>query len=599
MDQAVKKKAALYGLPILLLYTNFIMFQASCHVARRLFYTRPWYVVCNLLLLAAVYLAIACFSPSTWVAGVIFSTACAVAALVNDYVYALHGQVFTLAEISNAKTALQVFDASLFGKKIPLIFGAVILLLYIFNIILCYLQKRVAANKQKKSNKEALIRRILFLIASIGLLWGMSFPAINLQEVILRDWTSRNTCIEEGYPMYVYANIFLNEVKVTQPDGYDVELLTDYRDYRGGSEYVGSELPDIILILNESFYDLSLLSDLRTDLPYMENYYNLDNAIRGYAVTSVIGGATNRSEFELLTSNTNYLLGELTPFNALDMSCTSSIVTNLKECGYHTIAGHPADGGNYNRIESYLRMGFDERFFLEDFVDYRYYGNREWMTDEGAYRNLTAWYESRKGDHDKIFTYLLTMQNHGDYMKNGEEEALVHVSGYDGEIEKELNEYLSCIHLSDIAFKELTEYYSEQERPAILCMVGDHAPNFVREIAEIDSPEKEILARATPFIIWANYDMDSKDMGVISINELVPLLLEKAGVDMLPYYHYINQMRAKVPVTGSFGMVMDVDGNISSYYDDTEYSDMVWKYLYLSYNNLQEESIRGWFHLEE
>ena len=596
--ETVKRKAALFGLIILMLYTNFITLQASCHVARRLLMTKPAYILCNLLLLTAVYCVIASFSLTPWITGVIFSTACAVWALVNNYVYALHGQVFTMAEISNAKTALHVMDTTLLLKKTPLIFGTAVLIIYGFSIVLCYLQKRVVAGEEKLSGRKAVICRIALLLAGGCMLWVMSFPAKNLQNVILRDWTSRNTCIEEGYPLYVYANVFLNNIKITQPDGYDEELLTDYEDYKDDKEGAGEELPDIILILNESFYDLSILCDLQTDVPYMENYYSMDNAIRGNAVTSVIGGATNRSEFELLTSNTNYLLGELTPFNVLDMTCTSSIVTNLKECGYYTMAAHPADGGNYNRIESYSAMGFDERFFKDDFENYMYYGKREWMTDEGAYHNLTTWYESRKADHDKIFSYMLTMQNHGDYMMNDEEEALVHVSGYSGDLEKELNEYLSCVRLSDIAFKELTEYYSGKEQPVIICMVGDHAPNFIREVAEIDSPKQEILARATPFIIWANYDIDSEDMGVISVNGLVPLLLEKAGVEMMPYYHYMNRMREEVPVTGSFGMVMDAEGEIFSYYDDMRYSDMVWKYLYLSYNNLQEESVQGWFHLD-
>lgn len=560
--------------------------------------TKPAYILCNLLLLSAIYFVIASVTLSPWISGAIFSTICAVGALINDYVYALHGQVFTLAEISNAKTALHVMDATLFMKKTPLIFGAAVLIIYGFSMLLCYLQKRITAGEQNISGKKAIIGRVSLFLSGVCILWAVSFPAKNLQSVILRDWTSRNTCIEEGYPLYVYANVFMNDIRITQPDGYDEELLTDYEEYKDDKKDVFEESPDIILILNESFYDLSILGDLQTDVPYMENYYSMDNAIRGNAVTSVIGGATNRSEFELLTSNTNYLLGELTPFNVLDMSCTSSIVTNLKECGYYTMAAHPADGGNYNRIESYSKMGFDESFFKEAFENYMYYGKREWMTDEGAYHNLTAWYESRKADHEKIFTYLLTMQNHGDYMMNDEEEALVHVSGYSGDLERELNEYLSCVHLSDIAFKELTEYYAGKEQPVIICMVGDHAPNFVREVAEIDSPEQEILARATPFIIWANYDIDSKDMGVISVNGLVPLLLEEAGVEMLPYYRYVNHMREEVPVTGSFGMIMDAEGNIFSYYDDMAYSDMVWKYLYLSYNNLQEESIQGWFHLE-
>ncbi|MDE6738993.1 MAG: hypothetical protein K2K07_07860, partial [Lachnospiraceae bacterium] len=272
----VKKKAALFVLIFLMIYTNFITLQASCHVARRLLMTKPAYILCNLLLLAAVYCIIASFSPSPWIAGVIFSTACTAWALVNNYVYALHGQVFTLAEISNAKTALHVMDVTLLLKKTPLIFGAAVLIIYGSGIVLCYLQKRVVAGEEKISGKKAVVCRIALLLAGGCMLWVMSFPAKNLQSVILKDWTSRNTCIEEGYPLYVYANVFLNDIKITQPDGYDEELLTDYEDYKDDTEGVCEQLPDIILILNESFYDLSILGDLQTDVPYMENYYSMD-----------------------------------------------------------------------------------------------------------------------------------------------------------------------------------------------------------------------------------------------------------------------------------------------------------------------------------
>lgn len=518
----------------------------------------------------------------------IFSTVCTVWALINDYVYALHGQIFTLSEIKNAFTAWNVMRDFTLLKRVPLIFGSVILIIYIFNMAVCLLQK--------KTGEQNMSRRYLFAIVGAGILALLSFPAKSLQKVILKDWTARNTCIEEGYPMYVYACVFLDSVKVMKPDGYSKEMISDYAAY--ADENTGEVIPDIILILNEAFYDLNLLTDLETDIPSLENYYGMDNAIRGYTVTPVIGGATNKSEFELLTGNTNYLLGGLTPFNVLDMSYTGSIVTNLKECGYYTLAAHPADGGNYNRIRSYAAMGFDKRYFKEDFRNCEYYGKREWMTDRGAYNNLIAWYEEAKSDHDHVFAYLLTMQNHSGYDSNGAEEVLVHVQNYTGGSEKELNEYLSCVYLSDLAFKELTEYFSEQEQPVVVCMTGDHAPNFVRGVADVDSsPEREITARATPFIIWANYEIDGRDEGIMSVNGLAPLLLETAGVEMTPYYRYIRNMQQKVPMVGSFGSVMDSDGKIYSYYDDTEWSEMIWKYLYLSYNNLQEESIQGWFHL--
>lgn len=572
---------------VIIVYSNFIALQASSHVARRILATKPLYVCLNVLLLFAVYCFIAAISRKLHMTGMIFSTVCTVWALINDYVYALHGQIFTFSEIKNAFTAWNVMGDFTLLKRVPLIFGSVILIIYGFNMAICILQK--------KSGEADICRPYLYAIAGAGVLLLLSFPAKNLQKVILKDWTARNTCIEEGYPMYVYASIFVDAVKIMKPEGYSEEKISDYAAY--ADENTEKIIPDIILILNEAFYDLSLLTDLQTDIPFLDHYYGLDNAIRGYTVTSVIGGATNKSEFELLTGNTNYLLGGLTPFNVLDMSCTGSIVTNLKDCGYYTLAAHPADGGNYNRIKSYAAMGFDQRYFKEDFQNYEYYGKREWMTDRSAYNNLTAWYEKAVLSHDHVFAYLLTMQNHSGYDSNGSEDALVHVQSYTGNSEKELNEYLSCVYLSDLAFKELTEYFSEQERPVILCMAGDHAPNIVREVADVDSsPEREIMARATPFIIWANYDIDGRDEGIISVNGLAPLLLETAGVEMMPYYRYIRDMQAKVPVVGSFGSVMDTDGRIYSYDDDMEWSEMIWQYLYLSYNNLQKESIQGWFH---
>lgn len=591
-----REKIIAIGITFIIIYTNFIALQASCHVARRIVATKPLYVCYNLLLLAAVYCVIEVFSPRLYVSSMVFSTVCLIWAIVNDYVYALHGQIFTLAELKNIRTAWNVLGEFSLVKRIPLIFGGVILIIYAFNMVMCYIQKKMESRLLDVQRKMAY--KAVLVVIAIGMFVLLYFPAYKLQDIIWRTWSpARDTVIEEGYPLYLYSNIFFGAVKIAQPEGYNEELILDYGEYAdSGGQGVR---PDIILIMNESFYDLALLTELDVDIPYMENFYSMKNAIRGYAVTSVTGGATNRSEFELLTSNTNYLLGELTPFNFLDMSCTSSVVTNLKECGYYTLAAHPEDGENYNRVASYSAMGFDQKYFKEDFTDYEYYGNRAWMTDKGAYNNLITWYEAAKAENENVFVYLLTMQNHGGYSENSEDEAIVYVQNYDGNMEKELNEYLSCVYLSDRAFKELTEYYSEMEQPVIICMVGDHAPGMVRELVDVDfSMEQQILARATPFIIWANYEIDSRDMGIINVNGLVPLLLEEAGVEMIPYYRYIREMQEKVPVLGSSGYIMNADRDIYSYYDDTEYSDMVWKYIYLSYNNLQEESINGWFHLE-
>ncbi len=296
-----------------------------------------------------------------------------------------------------------------------------------------------------------------------------------------------------------------------------------------------------------------------------------------------------------------FLLGEHTPYNLLDMSLSSSIVTNLKECGYYTIASHPADGINYNRIISYKDMGFDEVHFISDFQNQEFYGNRHCVTDASAYQNLIRWHEKARDKGKPIFSFMLTIQNHCGYTMNESEEDLVHVKDYIGTEEMELNEYLSCIYLSDIAIKELTEYFSKQERPTVICMVGDHSINLIGNLTDVNkSKESALLARSVPFMIWANYEIDERDVGAIGMNSVVPLLLDVANVQMIPYYHYIRELTEDVPMLGGFGMIMDKDGNIHSYYDDTEYSARAWKYLGLAYNNINgEEKFKAWFHLNK
>ncbi len=47
------------------------------------------------------------------------------------------------------------------------------------------------------------------------------------------------------------------------------------------------------------------------------------------------------------------------------------------------------------------------------------------------------------------------------------------------------------------------------------------------------------------------------------------------------------------------GMRADLQSVRRSCLQDGAHSDLIWKYMYLTYNNLQKESIEGWFHLPE
>lgn len=192
------------------------------------------------------------------------------------------------------------------------------------------------------------------------------------------------------------------------------------------------------------------------------------------------------------------------------------------------------------------------------------------------------------------FIFCLTMQNHGDWDMNDSSFDIVQVKGDYGSYTDCINEYLTSIYLSDQAFRGLIDYYSEVDRPTIICMMGDHAPTFVEDIADQNLPELEkgIKMRSTPFVIWANFPIDEQESGDISMIYAVPLLLKTAGLPLSPYYRYLLDMKAQVPIITSFNSFVDKSGQEYHFTDQTAYTELLEKYFYMEYNNISSDSKR-------
>jgi len=118
-----------------------------------------------------------------------------------------------------------------------------------------------------------------------------------------------------------YSTEVINRNLPEMPDGYRADHLDDLEITQKAEP--SADPPYIILILNESFFDLSILTHLETDVPYLENIQTRENTIQGYALNPT--GVTNSSEYELLTSNSLRLI-EYSPFNYLDLQNANSIV---------------------------------------------------------------------------------------------------------------------------------------------------------------------------------------------------------------------------------------------------------------------------------
>lgn len=217
----------------------------------------------------------------------------------------------------------------------------------------------------------------------------------------------------------------------------------------------------------------------------------------------------------MLTSNSLILMPSITPFNWLNLYNANSVVSYLKGLGYSTMAAHPYTNSNYRRDSAWLAMGFDETHFQDDFTSQEYYGSRPYQTDSATYRDWEKMYEAMPEDKPR-FSFLVSIQSHGDYDMNDASLDIVHADTDYGEYDELMNEYLSCIKMTDAAVQELCDYFTEQYektgRKVIVAMAGDHAPSFVKHVADASfaatNNDLQILERSTPFFIWANYPLE-------------------------------------------------------------------------------------------
>lgn len=146
--------------------------------------------------------------------------------------------------------------------------------------------------------------------------------------------------------------------------------------------------------------------------------------------------------------------------------------------------------------------------------------------------------------------------------------------------------------MSDDAFKYLVEYFEKQENPVIICMFGDHWPSIETGFYEelLGKPQNEweledIQKRyATPFVIWANYDIQEGDNVLIGNNLVENLLLKEAGIELPLYNKYVEKVSEDIPVINVNGY-MDKEGNWHKYNSDEteEEAELLDNYKILQY----------------
>lgn len=476
-------------------------------------------------------------------------------------------------------------------------------------IIWCFLIFRIRNKAKEPDLKKKLVKRFTPVLVSAFVITVLyRTPVLENCKIVDNIWNKVASCRTNGF----YMNFFLNihYLSVSKPEGYSKEaveeILTEFskenaenitaekeeKEFLGNADFsvnttLNGKKPNIILIMNESLADFDLISDTNFNRDPLEFIHSMEeNTIYGKDYVSIFGAGTSNSEFEAMTGNTmKFFPSGCNVYQQFMHDSTFSMAYYLKSLGYQTLAIHPSAGANWNRIKTYESMRFDDFITIDDFKNPEYV---RYISDKESYKKVIELYE-KKEKGTPLFAFNMTIQNHGGYLTNTKWDNPVYVKGayYD-----EAKEFLSATKVSDDAFAYLIDYFKKQDEPTIICMFGDHQPSIETEFYEELLGKKqeywgleEIQKRyATPFIIWANYDIEEAKNVVLSNNFLENLVLKQAGLELPVYNKYLEKVSSVVPAMNVNGW-MDADGVWHNYDTDEsgEVADCLKKYELLQY----------------
>lgn len=379
----------------------------------------------------------------------------------------------------------------------------------------------------------------LILSSFVHLLWDEDFQTDSYLYPFL--FTPAHMTKVNG--MAVTFAMDLAFVNVEKPDGYSEtraqSILENYETTESVEEY-----PNIIVVMNEAFSDLSVLGEFEVSEDYMPFVHRLQNGymdtVTGDLTVSVCGGNTANTEFEFLTGHTmDYFPVGSIPYQQYITGDTPSLASQLADLGYATYGMHPYNATGWKRDEVYPWLGFQESYFLQDFTSRHYI--RKYVSDQTAYEKIVDTYENKE-EGKPAFIFEVTMQNHGGYTEEFDNfYSSVQAEGLNS---AQLDQYLSLMRVSDLQFEYLVEYFSREEENTIIVFFGDHQPSdsVVRPIVKANGLEDPQLRYQVPYVIWANYDIEEEMNADTDISFLAAKMLKKANLPTTAYQNFLLEL---------------------------------------------------------
>ncbi len=566
-------RLAFYSMAALCVPAGFLLMELPYNT--ELASMAPYYVFVGCALCAVVAAFIFFLGQRSKTSLGVFLFLCFVAGVANHFVVEFRGQPILPADLAALDTAADVSGGYVYAFDRRFFLSLILL-----EVIACIFALLPA---RQLSIKGLIVNLTLAVILAIGgVVW---FNVSDIEENLnctIDVWSSLDSCRQQGMLL-----CFLQRAQQLVPDapeGYSVEAAqalqeeaaeeyaasstatnssvlaaTSSQDSTSTSREASSELPSVVIIMNETFSDISRYSavDDSYEGPTRTLALSDEALLSGNAYVSALGGGTCNSEFELLTGCSLGLLGTgIYPYTLYNLTGVENLASYFGDLGYTTSAIHPAVATNWQRDKIYAQFGFDAFYDIESFQDAQ--TRRDLVTDAETYDQVL---ELLTSSDEPQFIFDVTIANHSGYntgLLSEDEQLSITV---DGEENAEVSEYVSCIEQSDIEFIAFIDQLRDLDEPVIVCMFGDHQPGFADTLAEasfgVSTSDMDIIQvqerYITPYLIWTNSEDIQDAVGVgntldLSLNYLGLEVLNLAGLPLDNYYAFLSQIQELMPI---------------------------------------------------
>ncbi|MFR5486116.1 LTA synthase family protein [Eubacterium sp.] len=560
---------------------NFVMLEYTSH--HRILDFSINKIMANLIIISIIVLIIFAITNSFKGAIIGINIISVVFGLVYYYVIKFRGTAVLAVDIFSATTAANV--AGNYNYRMSYRCYLFVILTYVLSIYVLKLDRHNLFKEKKRLISVGIA--ILAVVCGFSLFIQSSRFDNSLKIKMFKPQESYRK-----YGDYLTFTHSIRYIKGHKPEGYSEDKVEQISAQYPGIKGNGKK-PNIIMIMNEALADFSSISDIETNEDYMPFIHGLtENTVKGDLFVSIFGGGTSKTEYEALTSNSMAFMPKgSTPYVTYINRKTSSLATTLRAQGYGgMVAMHPYKGSGYKRNKVYPLLGFDKFYDLPEFNNAKVIRNH--VSDEGNFDKIIKVYEqNRKKDKKPFFLFDVTMQNHSSYDRKWDNlsDDISTIKDYGDDV----NIYLNLVKASDDAFKKLVEYFSNVDEPTMIIMFGDHQPKLNNHFYEnvekgfsLGDEYKMFEKYNTPFVIWANYDIEEQTDVKISANYMGTMVDELAGNSMSGYQQMVNEIRKDIPIITAGGYI-GADGKYYHTFDKSSpYYDKIMDYCYSEYNNV-------------